>query len=393
MKKKSSFVWVAQGNESYGVVSAMLNLASEVRRNGHSVRFVVFETGGLSDALEAKDFSYDLLEVGSALSIRRASICSAIVSCTKNALRMLRISIALVSYLKASKPDYFHIVPNVLVLPGAVAARFARVNVIFEMSNALSDAYPFDFNRRLYQWACRLSNCLVLANSTYSGTTIAGRGVEPVIFHLGVDVERFKLDRVSNMCRESLGLHEDDFVIGLIARFSIEKGQLTLVQALKQAREVNSDLNVLLVGGPGSESYMAEVHDYVIANQLADSVVFSGSQENVQDYYDLVDITVNLRPDPEPFGLSVVESMLMQKPVLVHALGGPAETVLNNVTGWHMEALEVSKVAEQLIEICDNKDALKTMGKQARVHAEVNFSLESQYQRYTDSIDRYFQHG
>lgn len=390
MKESSLFIWPAQGNESYGVVSAMLNLAGEVRSNGHRVKFVLFEKGEFYELIRQNGHECDLVEVGSKLSITRRGLLASIRSVLRNACKMVKTCVCLRRYLKQKRPDFFHIVPNVLVLPGAVAARFSGVRVIFEMSNALSDAYPLDLNRRLYRGACRMSNCLVLANSAYSGTTIRGAAVAPITFHLGVDGNKFKLDGRRAVTRESLGLRSEHFVVGLIARFSVEKGQLTLVQALRVASEARPELRVLLVGGAGSQSYLDEVKDYVATHHLGGLVVFAGSQKCVEDYYALVDITVNLRPDPEPFGLSVVESMLMEKPVLVHALGGPAETVLAGRTGWHMNSVEVSEVAENLIAIASQPECLEQMGADARDHAESKFSLESQYRRYVSAINNHY---
>lgn len=390
LKSNCLFVWVAQGNESYGVVSAMLNLAGQVSRHGHQVRFVVFDTGTLYDTLCKVGYKCDVLSVGKKMSIRRRGIFSASLSFLINALRMARVCVSLKFYLSRAKPDYLHIVPNVLLIPGAMAARFSRVKVVFEMSNALSDNYPLDFNRRLYQFACRFSNCLVLANSAYSGTTINGRGVLPITFHLGVDAKRFEQAAVSPVTRASLGFKKDDFVVGLVARFSVEKGQLTLVRSLKRALQQDPSIRVLFVGGAGSEAYLDEVESYVVSNSLSDQVVFVGSQSNVQDYYALVDITVNLRPDAEPFGLSVVESMLMEKPVLVHALGGPAETVLDGETGWHLDDISPDRVANQIVAISRNRVALSRIGACAREHAKARFSLEAQYARYSSAIKEHF---
>ena len=69
---------------------------------------------------------------------------------------------------------------------------------------------------------------------------------------------------------------------------------------------------------------------------MADRLHFAGLVPDPERYYDAIDIAVNSRITPEPFGLSVVEAMMMGRPVLVHALGGPAETVVDGVTGWHV---------------------------------------------------------
>ena len=85
---------------------------------------------------------------------------------------------------------------------------------------------------------------------------------------------------------------------------------------------------------------------------------FAGWTKEPERYYDAIDFAVNSRIDPEPFGLSVVEAMLAGRPVLVHALGGPAETVVDGVTGWHVAEATSESFAAGLRRIMQDRGSL-----------------------------------
>jgi glycosyltransferase involved in cell wall biosynthesis len=70
----------------------------------------------------------------------------------------------------------------------------------------------------------------------------------------------------------------------------------------------------------------------------------------------------------------VIEGMLMEKPVLVHALGGPAETVADGVTGWHIKAPTLDRFAAGLDAALSDRNRWTTMGQDARLHALAQYT-------------------
>jgi glycosyltransferase involved in cell wall biosynthesis len=94
-------------------------------------------------------------------------------------------------------------------------------------------------------------------------------------------------------------------------------------------------------------------------------------------YYLACDFVINSRIGAEPFGLSVVEAMMLGRPVLAHALGGPAETVVDGVTGWHTPDMSIASVTGTLERVMAERDRWQILGAQARERALVHFTLEA----------------
>ena len=95
-----------------------------------------------------------------------------------------------------------------------------------------------------------------------------------------------------------------------------------------------------------------------------------------------MDISLNSRVDPEPCGISVLESMMSETPVLAHANGGPAETVIDGVTGWHYTGGTADDIEAGLLRALDERSRWPEIGSNARRHAIEHFSMEAQAEQY-----------
>lgn len=380
-------VWVAQGIEGYGILSAIFGLADQVREHGGRVRILALSEGPVLDY--AREHGYECVCLGfdggvivKSGGFRRLwSVCQIGWSMVMKVYRVAQ-------WLRREKPAYLHIVPNILAVPGALAAKLAGVQPIWEMSNCVGNTYPMQLNKRFYQLGCRVGGCVVLANSRYSGETVQGMGVWPVTFYLGVDAERFNPDLVQSIPRSELGLEQDDFIVGIFARLTAQKGQLQLVKALAELKESCPKLKLLLLGGPLDCSYAEEIREHVAEHGLGDRVLLLGPKSDVERYYGLLDVGANLRPDPEPFGLSVIEAMMMGIPVLAHGLGGPSETILHEETGWLLEELSPLTIADTLKRVYDNRPLINEMGLAARKHALGLYSTRAEHVRYLEILGK-----
>jgi glycosyltransferase involved in cell wall biosynthesis len=77
----------------------------------------------------------------------------------------------------------------------------------------------------------------------------------------------------------------------------------------------------------------------------------------------------------EPFGLSPIESMACETPVLAVNDGGYRETVVDGVTGYLLPR-DARVFAEKIRYLIENPDVVKKMGKAGREHVKKNFTWE-----------------
>lgn len=119
------------------------------------------------------------------------------------------------------------------------------------------------------------------------------------------------------------GVAADQKVVGVIGRLSPEKGQLIFLQAMAKTVKRCPNMIALIVGeGPDQ----AMLKDYCRKNDLCDRVVFVGYQQNIREYYRILDVLV-LPSLSEGLPNTVLEAMSFGVPVLATSVGGVPEII------------------------------------------------------------------
>ena len=282
--------------------------------------------------------------------------------------------------------------PNLMLLAAAAAAEIG-VPCFWEMSNAMGN-YPLGANRWLVQRALKRWNVTVLANSRFAATTLGNTPVAPMLLYLGADETRFSPNRRDLIGREQLGIPTGATVLAIVARLERAKGQAVVLQAMAQLPGAFSNTHLLLVGGPLPDNEFGEEVKVLAARLgMGKRVHLVGHVPDPERYYGAIDVAINAYLGAESFGLSVVEAMMMAKPVLAHALGGPAETVIDGVTGWHVKEPTVEAFAAGILRALADRPRWAEMGAAGRARALEHFTLERQSLLYAILLRQRLAHG
>ena len=83
----------------------------------------------------------------------------------------------------------------------------------------------------------------------------------------------------------------------------------------------------------------------------------------------------------ETFGLSILESYNLNKPVIASNLGALPEIVENKKTGLLFEPGNSSDLANKINYLLQNKELIKQMGENAKRVVEQKFNPENHYQK------------
>ena len=381
-----------QGNEGYGVAAFVLNLAKGIRQLNWEPVIVSLADGQFVSRCRDEGFETVILGVERAQKLT-GSLPRRVLTYVMLLLRQRRISHELEQSLRQIGPDVIHFAwPNLLGLCGAVGKRLG-LPILWEMPNYVSDTYPFGLNRRIYQWQCKHFGIQPLADSAYTASTLGDHPVNPIVFYHCVDSERFDPEVVHAIERNELGIPDHAIVLGIVARLHSTKGQDLVLRAMLALSDQDPPLHLLLIGGPLDGPLAIELRgilEHSPPGSMHDPkrMHLLGPVTDPQRYYGIIDIGINCRIDPEPFGISVVEAMLMGKPVLVHALGGPAETVIDGVTGWHVHEPTVSAFVQGLRRALGERSSWVEMGQAGRQRALEHFATYRQAVRYQAIVEQ-----
>jgi len=83
----------------------------------------------------------------------------------------------------------------------------------------------------------------------------------------------------------------------------------------------------------------------------------------------------------EPFGRVILEAMSYELPVVTFADGGPAETVLNGVTGYALPAGAGNALSQMLARLANNPELRGRLGRAGRERVEKLYDVRSRAER------------
>lgn len=210
----------------------------------------------------------------------------------------------------------------------------------------------------------------------------------------GVDTDRFYNNNGKRTARGIRGKR-----LLFVGRVSPEKGVHVLLEAFRNVIERYPDTELEIVGPQGippfgsivglsderrikelarfySVSYRSYLQDSLCLG-LSSKVFFTGSVPHLElpEYYRNADVLIN--PSLyEAFGMTLVESMACQLPVIATRVGGMVEIVEDGKNGLLVEPDSVSDLTRAILDLLLNEDLRKTMGIAARKRAVEHFSYE-----------------
>ena len=201
------------------------------------------------------------------------------------------------------------------------------------------------------------------------------------IIYNGIKTSIEKNDFDSTSLRKGLGLSGDDLLIGHIANFRIPKGHRFLIEAAGLVCKKLKNVKFLLIGDEGDGSLKGEIQDLITKMGLTNNVRLLGFRDDIQQLLNLIDIFV-LPSTSEGLPLSVIEAMAASKPVVATNVGGLAEIVIPDKTGYLVEAGNVHALAEKLLILLADEGRRGQMGEQGRKAVERKFSLDVMIDKY-----------
>lgn len=285
--------------------------------------------------------------------------------------------------LLRADPPTLCITVNQYPLAFAYAASFAamRRTPLLQINHSMGHPYW----RRLYPYLLRKPAAVVYVSELQRQhwRQLGVRSRPDHCVHNGVDLSRFRPQpsEVSAATRASLGLHGDDFVVGLCAVMRQEKRHDLLLQALVLLRQRGHMVHALLIGD-GAERERIEMQ--VRTLQLEGQVHITGYRQDVVPLLAACDIAC-LVSDYEAFPLSILEAMALGKPVVATRVGAAQEQIDDGESGLLVPPGDVKALADAIERLRDGS-VRTSFGHRALTAVRSRFDAAIMYERYARII-------
>lgn len=158
--------------------------------------------------------------------------------------------------------------------------------------------------------------------------------------------------------------------VGMIAEFRPDKDFKTFILA---ARHLLGKPNVTFVAVGDGETLAAMEE---LASDTGERIQFLGRQKDIEKIVSGFSVGV-LATFTEGISNSIMEYMVMAKPVVATNCGGSRELVLDGETGFLVPVGDAEALADRIAYLLDNPDAARRMGQAGKKHIEDNFSLKA----------------
>ena len=384
--RRFPLTWLCKGDEAYGVGRDIVAVSDALRRRGWPVGVICGRHGRTRDQLLAAGVRVHDVGLQSDAAPYRGGLIGKARSYLVNRRAVADDAARLAGVLRSVGGRHLHVRwPDQLFAAAGAAGRVGGA-CYWGMPNfvGVHDRRRLHLGRFLLRRTCRRHDVRVLANSDATGRTLAGGGVTPVTLYPATRGADFTPDPEREAgWRAGHGVPPEAALLVIAARLVPDKGGMHLLRAaIRHGRTPSGRPLWVALPGDGPTDYRAALQREAATAGWGRRLVLPGRVADVRPWYAMADVTANLRQEPEPFGLSVVESMLMRRPVLVHALGGPAETVVDGATGWHLGDMRQGTVDAGLGRALDDEPRWPAMGGAARGRALDRFSDEAVADRY-----------
>lgn len=189
------------------------------------------------------------------------------------------------------------------------------------------------------------------------------------IIPFGISLEKFKNKEVTSL------FSENDFVIGSIKNLEKIYNAHVLIKAFANLNKKYSHLKLLIVGKGSEEENLKKLCEGL---GISNRVIFTGriSHSEVNNYYNMLNVLVNVS-EYESFGVSVVEAMACEIPVIVSNVGGLKEVVKDDSVGLKVSVGSVEELEYALEQLIDNGTLRKRLAANGRKYVEENYDWQN----------------
>jgi glycosyltransferase involved in cell wall biosynthesis len=266
---------------------------------------------------------------------------------------------------------------------GAIASRAKRIPFILtqhteqlpsKVTNALLYlANAYTLGRHIFSHSCK-----TIALDTAIKAHLVAMGADESKIEIipnGVDTQLFSPD-CKNILETKWAISRP--VILFVGRLVEDKGVKYLLRAFSEVIEEVPDAKLVIVGKGPQEKELKKLQESLGLTHI----FFLGTVETkfMPNIYYGSDVLV-LPSIREPFGNVVIEAMAVGRPVIGSYVGGMKDTIVHEVTGYHVQPRNSRQLSKYLTRLLKDEYLRKRLGENARMRVLKHYDQELLVQR------------
>lgn len=180
--------------------------------------------------------------------------------------------------------------------------------------------------------------------------------------------------------RASLGIKEQQHIVGAVARLEDIKNIPMMFRAIKRVLAEYPE-TYLLLAGEGSK--LDSLQQYAQELGIAGRVIFLGQRHDLHIIYPLFDVFL-LSSFTEGVSVSLLEAMSYGIPAVATDVGGNPEVVEAGETGFLVPSDDDAAMAANILELLNSKKLADKLGENGKKRVEQHFSFDGMMSEYME---------
>lgn len=253
--------------------------------------------------------------------------------------------------------------------------------------------HPAEFKRKVLEAIrARLMHAadlvISVSRNTHEETLERGIPAEKCMpMYSGIDLEPYAAAPSRAEARALLGLEEDLFVVGNIARLWPEKEQATLIEAAALLAEKHPKLRFVIVGdGPLGN----ELREQIRAAGLEKVVLMPGYHEDFVAVLAALDVFA-FPSSAEGTPMVIYSAMAMGVPIVASPVSGVGEIVADGESGLFIPPADALAMANAVEKLVEDPALSQRLGEKAKENCHANYSAAAAIARLESIYGKFYE--
>jgi glycosyltransferase involved in cell wall biosynthesis len=204
-------------------------------------------------------------------------------------------------------------------------------------------------------------NISVSSSNQQSGKVFI-KSFNSIVINNGIDQKKFNPKKTYKNIRQELGIKEKATLVLFIARFTLQKQPLALIQAFAKALPSNPNLHLLMIGDGDQKQEAVEL---INKSGLKNNITLLPFRQDVPDVLAAADIFV-LPSLWEGLPIGLLEAMAMGKAIIASNVDGTGEVIQNNKNGLLIDTSDlITNLANALLLLSNDQKMREQFSNEA----------------------------
>ena len=204
-------------------------------------------------------------------------------------------------------------------------------------------------------------------------------GIDPQVFKPWIEKERNKLKKQISL---ELNIPKKSNTILFTKHFTPRYGFQFIIPALPQILKEHPNIYIIATN---EDDHLPKMRDLARKYNVEKNIIFTRrvSIEYLVGLYNIADVFVHPSiNEQETFGISLIEAMACELPVIATAIGGPKEILeegmkqMGKPVGLLIPPKNPKAIADAVIYLLEHPDEARKMGRRARKYVLKNYTWE-----------------